>query len=254
MASQPEFIRRQYEFAAHIRDPQHAPAPVDVEERRMSIYCELFYNNVEGFLSGTFPVLRKIQGDGRWHAMARDFFAHHHSRTPLFLEISREFLSWLRDERTPQPEDLPFLLELAHYEWTELALSVAEATITTDGIDPDGDLLDGIPVLSPLAWQLGYTWPVHKIGPDFLPDTPGPQPTCLVIYRTRRTRWASSRSTGYQAPAGLIDEDRNRSGRELLEQIAAELSHPDPAVVVRVATKSSPDYAKSVITGTRMQQ
>ena len=31
MAGQPEFIRRQYEFAAHIRDPEHRPAPADVE-------------------------------------------------------------------------------------------------------------------------------------------------------------------------------------------------------------------------------
>ena len=30
-AGQPEFIRRQYEFAAHIRDPDNRPAPQDVE-------------------------------------------------------------------------------------------------------------------------------------------------------------------------------------------------------------------------------
>ncbi|NNG12205.1 MAG: DUF2063 domain-containing protein, partial [Halobacteria archaeon] len=56
----PDFIRRQYEFAAHIRDPKHQPAPADVEDRRMGIYRELFYNNVEGFIAGTFPVLRRI--------------------------------------------------------------------------------------------------------------------------------------------------------------------------------------------------
>jgi hypothetical protein len=256
MASQPEFIRRQYEFAAHIRDPQHAPAPDDVEARRMSIYCELFYNNVEGFLSGTFPVLRKILDDDRWHAMARDFFAHHHSRTPLFLEISREFLNWLREERTPQPDDLPFLLELAHYEWTELALSVAEATVTTEGIDPDGDLLDGIPALSPLAWHLSYTWPVHKIGPDFLPDIPGPQPTYLVIYRNPADEVGFLEINPVtERLLELIGEDRNQSGRELLDQIAAELSHPDPAVVVRGGQEILAGLrGKSVITGTRMQQ
>ena len=107
MATRPEFIRRQYEFAAHIRDPEHAPVPVDVEDRRMGIYRELFYNNVESFLSGTFPVLRRILNDSRWHALVRDFFARHHSRTPLFLEIPREFLNWLEHERSPQPGDLP---------------------------------------------------------------------------------------------------------------------------------------------------
>ena len=95
MASRPEFIQRQYDFAAHIRDPEHAPAPPDVEDRRMAIYRELFYNNVEGFLSNTFPVLREIYDDSHWHAMVRDYFSHHQSQTPLFLEIPREFLGWL---------------------------------------------------------------------------------------------------------------------------------------------------------------
>ena len=110
MAGQPEFIRRQYEFAAHIRDPDHRPAPADVEDRRMAIYRELFYNNVESFLSGTFPVLRRIHDDTAWHAMARDFFSSHRSHSPLFLEIPREFLNWLREEREPRADDYPFLL------------------------------------------------------------------------------------------------------------------------------------------------
>ena len=58
-------MQQQYEFAAHIRDPEHKPAPDDIEDRRMGIYRELFYNNVEGFLSNSFPVLRKLMDDDR---------------------------------------------------------------------------------------------------------------------------------------------------------------------------------------------
>ena len=72
---------------------EHQPAPDDVEDRRMAIYRELFYNNVEGFLSNSFPVLRKLHDDDRWHAMVRDFFSQHLAQTPLFLEIPREFLT-----------------------------------------------------------------------------------------------------------------------------------------------------------------
>jgi hypothetical protein len=253
MENQPEFIRRQYAFAAHIRDPQQHPAPADVEERRMAIYRELFYNNVEGFLSGTFPVLRSLLDDTTWHAMARDFFAQHHSRTPLFLEIPREFLNWLRKERTAQPGDLPFLSELAHYEWLELALSVAEESIPTAGIDVDGDLLEGVPVLSPLAWHLGYTWPVHKIGPDSVPDAPGPQPTCLVIYRNPADEVGFLEINPVtKRLLELVEEGRHRVGRSLLEQIAAELSHPDPAVVISAGNEILCGLrAKSVIIGTR---
>ena len=78
-SAKPGFMQRQYEFAAHIRDPEHKQAPEDIEDRRMDIYRELFYNNVEGFLSSSFPVLRKLMDDASWHAMARDFYARHRS-------------------------------------------------------------------------------------------------------------------------------------------------------------------------------
>jgi len=77
MAEQPDFVRRQYEFAAHIRDPEAYPCPSDVEDRRMAIYRELFYNNIEGFLADNFPVLRQVLEDRHWHAIARDFLARH---------------------------------------------------------------------------------------------------------------------------------------------------------------------------------
>ena len=54
----------QYAFAAHIRDPEHAPAPGDVEPRRMAVYTELFYNNIESLLAANFPVIRRLHDDG----------------------------------------------------------------------------------------------------------------------------------------------------------------------------------------------
>lgn len=237
MASRPEFIRRQFEFAAHIRDPAHAPAPADIEDRRMEIYRELFYNNVESFLSGTFPVLRKIHSDDGWHALARDYFAHHRAHTPLFLEIPREFLNWLEHGRRSQPGEPPFLYELAHYEWTELALSISEETTQLAGVDPEGELLSGIPVLSPLAWHLSYRYPVHRIGPDYLPEQPGETPTFLVVYRDRNDEVGFMEINPVtKRLLELIDSNTSACGRELLTRIATELSHPQPEVVVTGGT------------------
>jgi hypothetical protein len=234
MDSRPEFIRRQYAFAAHIRDPEHRPAPADVEDRRMAIYRELFYNNVESFLSGTFPVLRRIHDDAVWHAMARAFLAAHRSHSPLFLEIPREFLTWLREERTPQADDYPFLYQLAHYEWVELAVSVAEDSIDRDAVDPAGDLLAAIPELSPLAWHLTYDYPVHRIGPDFLPDSANGQPTHLVVYRDRDDEVGFMEINPVtKRLLELLEADSGASGRQVLLQIASEMSHPQPEVVIR---------------------
>jgi hypothetical protein len=252
-AGQPEFIRRQYEFAAHIRDPENSPAPADVEDRRMAIYRELFYNNLEGFIANTFPVLRSLLDDTAWHAMVRDYFSGHRAQTPYFLEIPREFLAWLESERTPRDDDLPFLQELAHYEWVELALSVSEETLDADDVDRDGDLLEGVPVLSPLAWHFSYTFPVHAIAPGNQPATPGDQPTYLVIYRDR------SNEVGFlevnpvtKRLLELVGAGTGQTGRQILEQIAAEMNHPDPAVVIEGGTGTLGQlHERDIISGTR---
>ncbi|HHH43002.1 MAG TPA: DUF2063 domain-containing protein [Gammaproteobacteria bacterium] len=234
VSSRPAFMQRQYEFAAHIRDPEHHRVPPDVEDRRMKIYRELFYNNVEGFLENSFPVLRELMDDRDWHALARDFFARHRSHSPLFLEIPREFLNYLEQERGERPGDFPFLLELAHYEWVELALSIAEnEDPQTTTVNPQGDLLSGIPVLSTLAWPLSYRYPVHQISPDFIPDTPGEQNTWLLVYRDRHDEVGFIELNQVSARLfALLQEGAGRSGLEALTIIADELQHPDPGTVV----------------------
>ena len=255
MASRPEFIRQQYSFAAHIRDPENKPAPADVEDRRMAIYRELFYNNVEGFLSNTFPVLRDIHDDTCWHAMVRDFFSHHLSKTPLFLEIPREFLAWLEDGREQRKDDLPFLYELAHYEWVELALSVSEESCEQENIDTDGDLSSGIPVLSPLAWHLSYHFPVHEISPDNQPMQAGETDTCLVVYRDRNDEMGFMLINPVtKRLLELIAEDNNETGDQLLNRVANEMSHPQPEVVVNGGMEILKEMAgKDIILGIKKQ-
>ncbi|GMQ88151.1 MAG: DUF2063 domain-containing protein [Gammaproteobacteria bacterium] len=232
-ATKPEFMQRQYEFAAHIRDPEHNKVPTGIEDRRMKIYRDLFYNNVEDFLSNGFPVLRELMDNMRWHALARDFFAHHQCHSPLFLEIPREFLNYLEQERGERPDDFPFLLELAHYEWVELALSVADNEEETIAADPQGDMLDGIPVLSPLAWPLSYRYPVHRISPDFIPCTPGEQTTYLLVYRDNNDEVGFIELNQVSARLfALLQEGSTRSGRKALAMIAEELQHPDPDAVI----------------------
>ena len=232
-SNQPEFIKQQFQFAAHLRDPDNNPAPANIEDRRMEIYRELFYNNVEGFLTNSFPVLRKLINDDDWHALARDFYAKHHCHSPLFLEIPHEFISYLENERQALPSDLPFMHELAHYEWVELALSVAESEESSEGIHIEGNLLDECPQLSSLAWPLSYQYPVHQISPDFQPDCPPENPTYILVYRDLDDKVGFIEFNAVSARLfSILQEDQRLTGRTALEQIATELQHPDAAVVV----------------------
>ncbi len=245
-----DFIRRQYAFAAHIRNPAVNPKPDDVEDRRMAIYRELFYNNVEGFLASAFPVLKEIYNEQAWHAMARDFFSRHRCHSPLFLEIPREFLTYLEHERVEQHDDPPFLHELAHYEWTELALSVAETAEAGSG-DPDADLLASRPLLSSLAWPFVYQFPVHRIGPDYRPDTPGDQPTYLLVYRDADDEIGFLELNAVSARLlALLQENNALTGQAVLEQIARELQHPEPSIVVNGGEEILESWrARGIVTG-----
>jgi len=229
----PEFMRKQYEFAAHIRNPDTNNKPDDVEDRRMAIYRDLFYNNVEGFIASGFPILRELYNDTDWHAMVRDFFARHHCETPYFLEISQEFLAYLENERDSS-NDPAFINELAHYEWVELALSVDEKEIPVDGIDPDGDLLKGKPVISPLAWLLSYQYDVQHIGPDYQPEHAPEQITTLIVYRDRNDEIGFLEVNPMTAHlVQTLQLDETLTGQTLLENIAQQLNHSDPDVVIK---------------------
>lgn len=233
MANRAGFVHTQYAFAAHIRNPDNNPRPEGIEARRMQIYTELFYNNVEDFMSSSYPVLRAIHDDESWHRLIRDYFQHHRARTPLFPEMPREFLTYLQQEREVAETDYPFMLELAHYEWTELALSLSEQEPDRSIIQGDGDLLTGMPVLSPLAWPLSYQWPVHNIGPEYLPMEQPDSLTYLLLYRDSDDEVHFMELNPVTARLlKLLQEQGLATAAAMLQQIAAELNHPDPKAVI----------------------
>lgn len=214
-------LREQFDaMARHVRDPAAHAGPPGIEARRLKIYSDLVYNNLDTLLAGGFPVIRKTLGDVAWQALVRGFLAHHHSRTPLFTELGRELIDFLESDAGSDPLR-PWLAELAHYEWAELGLQLSDVAIPPH--DPDGDLLDGVPLLSPLAWPLAYRWPVDRIGPDFQPTLATPEPTLVLLRRERDGRVHFSKlSPLLYRLLELIGANTERSGRELLRQLADE--------------------------------
>lgn len=174
------FQNVQNEFMSHIRDPDNHPDVEGIEDRRLKIYRDLFFNNIKGFLSSGFPVLESIVSAGDWEQLARQFFIQHDCRSPYFVDISKEFVEYLANG-VPENEYLyPFIAELAHYEWLELDVSVRkseelafwEPSLSVDCFQ-----------LSPLAELVSYQWPVHQISPDYLPGAPSEVANFYIVYR-----------------------------------------------------------------------
>ena len=205
---------QQLRMARHIRDPQANPPPPGIEARRLAVYRQLFFGNLQSLLAGSFPVLRASLAAEHWQALSEDFYANHRCHTPLFTELGGEWVEYLQG-RTDQPG---WIAELAHYEWIETALLLSDADEPEH--DPDGDLLDGVPVLSSLAVPLAYAWPVSHIGPEHLPGESPAQPTLLLASRGADHKVTFSRLAPLAHALLQSMQDQPLSGRQHLAALA----------------------------------
>ena len=158
------------EFGQAVRSCNHKHRYDSV---RMSIYQELFLNNINTFISSAFPVTKSILNEQQWSLLIQQFLANYECQSPLFTDISFEFLTFVGNENTRLPKHL---IELMHYEWLELKLD-GESTHINRTAKPQ---IDSIIAVSPLSHLAIYQYPVHLIQPGFEPYK---EMTHLLIYR-----------------------------------------------------------------------
>lgn len=160
----------------------------------------------------------------------RAFLATHRSRSPFFREIPDEFIQFLQTEWT-SPADYPeFMLELAHYEWIELALSISMDEPDWEGIDPEGSLLEQRPVLNPVLANLCYRWPVHRIAPR---ARIMPIETYLLVFRDAGDQIRFTEINAFTSRLVRLLETTGHTGQTALEIVATESHHPSPEVVIQ---------------------
>lgn len=216
-------FEQQNTLGLYLRDPDHCAPPAGMDEARAQVYRDLIFANLSSLLSGTFPVLIRILGNDRWRTLVRTFLRDHRARTPRFGEIAQEFVGFLAAVPQALSEgDWPaFMVELAHYEWVEMALQQSDAEPLPAS---DADLLLDQPLqVSPLAWPLAYAWPVQQVGPDYLPEMPPAQPTLLLVRRS--ADWTVNFSELSPLAWRLlqrIDEFPELNGRAQLDELALE--------------------------------
>ncbi|WP_460163758.1 HvfC family RiPP maturation protein [Pseudomonas sp. S2_F03] len=179
----PSLFEQQTTLGRYLRNPDHCAPPGEMNAARAQVYRDLIFANLSTLLSGTFPVLIKILGDEQWRALVRIFLRDYRARTPKFGEIAQEFVEFIAAQPPALNEGAwpPFMVELAHYEWVEMALQQSDAEPL-----PPSDvalILERSLQVSSLAWPVAYAWPVQLVGPDFQPETPPALPTLLLVRR-----------------------------------------------------------------------
>lgn len=222
---------QQNSLGRYVRDPERYAPPPEMDPARAQVYRDLVLANLSTLISATFPVLVKTLGDKHWRALVRIFLRDYRAHTPKFGEIAQEFVEFLASEPAalaagPWP---PFMVELAHYEWVEMALQQSEAEPLPGG-DGDG-LLDCPLQVSPLAWPLAYAWPVQLVGPHYRPDAPPDQPTLLLVRRDLdfTVKFSALSPLAFRL-LQRIEEFPGQTGRAHLQELAEEARMTESAV------------------------
>lgn len=227
----PVFQQLQRQFLNHLRQPLADNPPAGFTADRLAVYQELLYNKFDESLSACFPVLHTILESGNWRTLVTDFIAEHQCLTPYYRKIPDEFVIYLQQERL-RTDDLPFLAELAHFEWIELVLSLAEAEPAICQTLTDSQLLNEIPVFTPIMQLLHYSWPVQQISPLFQPTTMPAVTTHVLGFRDleEHVQFIALNS----ATARLILLLQNgMTGKQALQEIGAELNPSQQIELIR---------------------
>lgn len=247
-----EFQRFQHAFTSHIRSPRKNPCPPGIAASRMQLYRRLVYKNLENFLLSCFPVLRGVLGERRWSRLVRGFLANYRSSSPFFHEIPDEFVQFLQTEEAI-PDTYPkFVLELAHYEWVELALSISVEAPDWESIDPAGCLLQRRPVLNPVLANLHYSWPVHYIAPR---ARVSPAETYLLVFRDANDQVRFVEINAFTSRLLQLLESTEYTGQMALELVGRESGHPSPEEVITGGLKVMLDLqAQGALLGVSRQE
>jgi hypothetical protein len=218
------FQEVQFQMTSHIRDPDKVQPPQGIEERRLAIYRDLIFNNIAGFIESGFPVIRSILPEQEWQQLIREFLVNYRAQSPYFAEVAKEFLTFAESGKSEIISKYPFFKELAHYEWVELALMIDPLDLDSIGIKDSVDLLNDVPILSPLAWPLAYEYDVHHISKEYQPNSPPKIPSFIIVYRDRNddVEFTEVNAVTFSLVTIMNDND-TLTGRQILDVLAGQM-------------------------------
>lgn len=217
----PSFKQTQIGFAAHLRNPENQAAPKGIEDRRLAIYRNLFFNSISGLIAGTFPVLHTILSDIEWEQMIRDFFQAKHNKTPHFPEIPREFVTYLKQK--PEDKHRPFIYELALYEWLELHIDKHLCEVSFNENTTENDLLSEVPVINPVSTLEAFQFPVHQISANQQPNAPLDQPVFLLLWRNKNDLVKFTELNPFSALLlEQLKNNKSQNGLQVLTELAIQ--------------------------------
>ncbi len=241
---EPSFQAYQRAFTQHIRNPKANPRPQNVPAKRMAVYTEIVYNNIEGTLAACFPVVKKILSATKWQALVCGFMADYRANTPIFREIPQQFLQYFSNLEPVSPKLPAFLADLMHYEWVELSLSAMDVSVVATAPQ---DILHDTLSTNPALYLLQYAYPVHQISVAFQPKKPAQTPTYLLVYRNTQHQIQFIELNPVTFQLMTILQNTALTGEQALQKLSAENPQINAEMLLQFGARTLAELAEKEV-------
>ena len=188
----------QNDFSLFIRENANKKYQPDyLPQKNLHIYAQLIFNNINSSLKACFPICYSISKKNYWEVLVRKFMKEYKCENQMFKDIPEQFLQWLNNQthKSEIKKLIPvFFIELAHYEWIEMAISIAPDNNTEYKIIENLKTQNNYPWLSTNfvlsdAWTIvDYYYDVHLINKKYQPKIKKEQANYFLIFRDKNAQ------------------------------------------------------------------
>jgi len=160
-------------------DPVAIPG---TRQKGLDQYRRLIRNNIHNAMEQAFPISFTVLSEEQWNTLINDFHAKHPASTPQVWKLPHEFYQFVKENNYAEHFSLPFLDDLLHFEWIEIAVHTME-DIAPPPCKKEGILLTDKIVVHPEHQLIRLTYPVHLYAAEEALQHPGDY--FLLTFRTR---------------------------------------------------------------------
>lgn len=176
----PETYQIEKDLVHWCKTGEHVAIP-GTRQKGLDQYRRLIRNNIHNAMVQAFPIAFTVLSETRWSTLIDDFHAHHSAVTPQVWKLPLEFYSFVKANNYTDKFSLPFLNDLLHFEWIEIAVHTMEDQAPRPFCQ-EGDTLSDIIVVAPEYRMIRLKYPVHLYAAEEALHHPGDY--FLLIFRT----------------------------------------------------------------------
>jgi len=103
-------------------------------QNRLKLYEELLFAGIESTLSSLYPFCRRFFNSRDWHQLVEQYRRQYPSASYQLYKSAEAFPQFLSEQEALMTE-IPFLIDLSHYEWLEVVLLNAKDMALPNNLD-----------------------------------------------------------------------------------------------------------------------